>query len=210
MFTGIVTAMGTIVDDDGGESRRFTVQAPWNCADIAVGASVSCSGACLTAVGRTSDTFTVDVSGETRACTTLGDWSVGTRINLERSYHVGDEVGGHIVSGHVDAVVVVDTVRPRGESRFMSFATPVDLAPFIAEKGSVAVDGVSLTVNGVVDSGDTCLFDVNIIPHTLRETTLGNLAPGSRVNLEIDLFARYIGRMIKTGYHRRFAPDRDT
>jgi riboflavin synthase len=195
MFTGIVTALGTIgTITPLGDSAdmRLTIAAPWpDTAAIPIGASIGCSGCCLTAVEVGADWFSADASAETLGRTTLGRWRPGTRVNLERSLRVGDELGGHLVSGHVDGVGEVRSVTPEhGSIRFV-FGVPADLARFIAVKGSIAVDGVSLTVNEVTD--DT--FGVNIIPHTAAVTGFGALRPGDPVNLEIDMLARYVARL---------------
>jgi riboflavin synthase len=160
---------------------------------VAMGASIACAGVCLTVVERAHDAFAVDVSNETLACTTIGAWQVGRRVNLERPLRAGEELGGHIVSGHVDAVTRVVGRRPDGESIRLAFALPPSLAGFVAPKGSIAVDGVSLTVNEVTADA----FGVNIIPHTLAETSLGQLELESPVNIEIDLVARYVARLIR-------------
>src|SRR5271166_630758 len=195
MFTGIVTALGTVrairpLGD--GADMRLTIAAPWpDTAAIPLGASIACSGCCLTAVEVGADWFAADASAETLRLTTLGRWQPGTRVNLERSLRLGDELGGHLVSGHVDGVGEVLSAAPEhGSTRFV-FRVPADLARFIAVKGSVAVDGVSLTVNTVTD--DT--FGVNIIPHTTAVTGFGSLRPGDAVNLEIDMLARYVARL---------------
>ena len=195
MFTGIVTALGTVrAISPLGDSAdmRLTIAAPWSdTATIPIGASIGCSGCCLTAVEVGADWFAADASAETLGRTTLGRWQAGTRVNLERSLRLGDELGGHLVSGHVDGVGEVRSVTPEhGSIRFV-FRVPADLARFIAVKGSIAVDGVSLTVNEVTD--DT--FGVNIIPHTAAVTGLGALRPGDPVNLEIDMLARYVARL---------------
>jgi len=197
MFTGIVTALGAvraITPLGGGHDMRLTIAAPWpDTASIALGASIACSGCCLTAVEVGAASFTVDASAETLSKTTLGRWKVGARVNLERSLKVGDELGGHIVSGHVDGVGrTVSTAAENGSTR-LRFQVPRELAHLIAAKGSVAVDGVSLTVNDV--EGET--FGVNIIPHTASVTSLGALAPGDAVNIEIDMLARYVARLLE-------------
>jgi riboflavin synthase len=194
MFTGIVTDIGTVRAVSGTADRRFEIATRYDTAGIALGASIACAGVCLTAVETGDGWFAVDVSGETLAKTTLGDWREGTRINLERALRLGDELGGHLVSGHVDGVGRVAGRRPEGESVRLSFGAPTGLARFIASKGSVAVDGVSLTVNEV----EGATFGVNVIPHTLAETTLGGLEEGAAVNLEIDLLARYVARLHDT------------
>jgi len=198
MFTGIVTALGTVRAIEplgGGKDMRLTIAAPWpDTASIALGASIACSGCCLTAVELRPDCFAVDASAETLACTTLGTWTEGTRVNLERSLKVGDELGGHIVSGHVDGVGKALSKTPENGSIRWRFQVPRELARFIAAKGSIAIDGTSLTVNDV--QGDT--FGVNIIPHTASVTRFGSLAPGDAVNIEIDMLARYVARLAET------------
>ncbi len=195
MFTGIVTATGTVramAPIGEGRDMRMVIEAPWpDTASIAVGASIACAGCCLTAVMVGPDWFAADVSGETLACTTLGGWTPGSRLNLERSLRVGDELGGHIVSGHVDGLGTVQSVVGENGSWRVHITVPRALSRFIAAKGSVAVDGVSLTVNSV--AGD--VFGVNIIPHTWDHTTLGTLAPGAPVHIEIDMLARYVARL---------------
>jgi riboflavin synthase len=195
MFTGIITGLGTVREIrplGGGQDMRLVIATPWsNTAAIPPGASIACSGCCLTAVELGPDWFAVEVSAETLSKTTLGAWAVGSRVNLERPLKVGDELGGHIVSGHVDGVAEVLAAVPEHGSTRWSFRVPRALARFIAPKGSVAVDGVSLTVNEVGD--DT--FGVNIIPHTAAVTSFGLLRPGDRVNIEIDTLARYVARL---------------
>ena len=195
MFTGIVTGLGTvraITPQGAGADMRLVIATPWaNTAGIPEGASIACSGCCLTAVALGPDWFAVDASAETLSKTTLGRWQVGTRVNLERPLKVGDELGGHIVAGHVDGVAtVLDATSDHGSTRWR-FTVPHDLARYIAPKGSVAIDGVSLTVNEV--DGD--IFGVNIIPHTSSVTTFGHLRPGDAVNIEIDTVARYVARL---------------
>jgi riboflavin synthase len=195
MFTGIVTALGTVrgIAPLGASSdMRLTVAAPWpDAASIPIGASIGCSGCCLTAVEVGPDWFAADASAETLSKTTLGHWHAGTRVNLERSLRLGDELGGHLVSGHVDGVgETLASASEHGSTRW-TFRVPPALARFIAVKGSIAVDGVSLTVNEVTD--DT--FGVNIIPHTASVTSFGSLRPGDAVNLEIDMLARYVARL---------------
>ena len=195
MFTGIVTALGTIrsIDPIGaGKDMRLVIHAPWeDTASIALGASIACSGCCLTAVELGADWFAVDVSAETLSCTTMGTWRVGSQVNLERSLKVGDELGGHIVSGHVDGVGRTVSAVPENGSIRWTFQVPAELSRFIAEKGSIAINGVSLTVNAV--RGDT--FGVNIIPHTASVTSFATLQPGDAVNIEIDMLARYVARL---------------
>jgi riboflavin synthase len=195
MFTGIVTALGTVLEITpigSGHDLRLVVRAPWpDIGSIAIGASIACSGCCLTAVEVGVDWFAADASAETLARTTMGRWRPGTRINLERSLRLGDELGGHIVSGHVDGVGEAVASEPENGSVRWRFRVPLELARFIAVKGSVAVDGVSLTVNAA--EGDT--FAVNVIPHTAAVTGFGLLAPGGAVNVEIDMLARYVARL---------------
>ena len=193
MFTGIVTDLGevaAVLTKTGG--ARLTIKTAYQTDTIALGASIACNGCCLTAVDLKPDHFAVDVSGETLGRTTLGDWQIGRKINLERSLKMGDELGGHLVSGHVDCVAEVIECRPYGESVRFSFRVPADFAKFIAEKGSVAIDGVSLTVNEV--GPDT--FGVNVIPHTCAVTSFGQLKAGESVNIEIDMLARYVARLL--------------
>lgn len=195
MFTGIVTGLGTVREVTplgDGQDMRLVIATPWaNTAEIPLGASIACSGCCLTAVEVGADWFAADASAETLSKTTLGEWAAGTRVNLERPLKVGDELGGHIVSGHVDGVGEVISAVPENGSVRWTFRVPGPLARFIAPKGSVAVDGVSLTVNEV--SADS--FGVNIIPHTAAVTRFGLLHPGDRVNIEIDTLARYVARL---------------
>lgn len=200
MFTGIVTEIGNIIAIEDRGDRRVTVSCAMDPAKIAMGASIACSGVCLTVVDKGGVPgeawFAVDVSGETVSRTAPAQWQAGRPINLEPALKLGDELGGHIVTGHVDAVGEVVGICPEGASRRIGIAAPRELAPFIAPKGSITVDGVSLTVNEVTDQPDgTAHFALNIIPHTAEVTTLGRLAPGDKVNLEIDVLARYLKRM---------------
>lgn len=200
MFTGIVSAIGTIREARQGGDLRAVIACPFDPAGIAVGASIACSGTCLTVVdkgGVAGDAwFEVDISAESVARTVPDRWQVGSSLNLEQALKLGDELGGHIVTGHVDGVGEVLGVCPDGDSRRIGFAIAPELAPYLAPKGSVTIDGVSLTVNDVTDQPDgTCHFAVNIIPHTAEVTTLGGLAQGDKVNLEIDVLARYLKRM---------------
>ena len=193
MFTGIITdvgRVGSIEHVDGGDTR-IAVATGYDTSDIALGASIACSGVCLTVVETGRGWFAVEASNETLTRTTLGDWTKGSSVNLERALRVGDELGGHIVSGHVDGTAVVAAVEPDGASLRYVFQVDAMLAKFIAEKGSVAVDGVSLTVNGT--SGDR--FDVNIIPFTHDRTAFKELDIGARANVEIDMLARYVARL---------------
>jgi len=199
MFTGIVSDVGTIAAIEHRGDTRVRVATAYDPQTIDLGASIACSGVCLTVIDKgTDDTghwFDVQVSGETIARTAQDRWTAGRRLNLERAMRLGDELGGHIVTGHVDGVAEVVGVCPVGESHRVGFALPAALAPFVAPKGSITIDGVSLTVNAVEDRGDTTHFSVNLIPHTQAVTTLGALAPGQIVNIEIDVLARYLQRM---------------
>ncbi len=206
MFTGIVTAIGTIEKTEQHGDLRVQIACPFDPAKIAIGASIACSGVCLTVVkrgalrkaqdGRDGAWFAVDVSAETISRTAKGMWKEGAKVNLEPSLRIGDELGGHIVTGHVDAVGRVHDWQPEGDSMRATIAAPAQLAPFIAAKGSVTVDGVSLTVNSLTDRPDGSVhFGLNIIPHTAEVTTLGELRHGGEVNLEIDVVARYLQRM---------------
>ena len=198
MFTGIVTAIGTIQRVEQRGDLHVTVACPFDPATIAVGASIACSGVCLTVVDRGGEPgaawFTVDVSAETVSRTAKGMWHEGRRINLEPSLRLGDEMGGHIVSGHVDGLGRIVSVTPEGGSHRIEIEAPAPLHRYIAPKGSITVDGVSLTVNAV----EGPRFEVNIIPHTWEATTLGALKPGDAVNLEIDMLARYLARWQET------------
>ncbi|NAZ35986.1 riboflavin synthase [Rubellimicrobium sp. CFH 75288] len=194
MFTGIVTDLGEVIAVRPGGDRRVRLATAYDPGTLALGASVACDGVCLTVVDRGADPrpwFEVQVSAETLARTTLGEWVPGRRVNLERSLRVGDELGGHIVSGHVDGVAEVTETRPEGDSLRVVLRAPSALARFIAPKGSVALDGTSLTVNEV--EGEA--FGINLIPHTRAVTTWGEVRPGRRVNLEVDTMARYVARL---------------
>ena len=199
MFTGIITALGTVREVrplGGGHDMRLVVGAPWpDTSSIAIGASVACSGCCLTAVEVGPDWFAVDVSAESLSRTTLGRWRPGARVNLERSLRLGDELGGHLVSGHVDGLGETLSQAPENGSTRWRFAVPRDLARFIAAKGSVCIDGVSLTVN----EADGATFGVNVIPHTSEVTGFATLRPGDPVNIEIDMLARYVARLAEFG-----------
>jgi riboflavin synthase len=200
MFTGIITALGHVRSIDPiaqGHDMRLVIETPaafLSDPPAALGASIACSGCCLTAVEFGAGWFAVDASAETLAHTKLGSWVVGSRVNLERSLRLGDELGGHLVSGHVDGVGTAISATPENASMRWVFRVPADLARFVAVKGSVAVDGVSLTVNEV--RGDT--FGVNIIPHTTSVTGFGTLKPNDPVNIEIDTLARYVARLAET------------
>lgn len=200
MFTGIITAVGTIREARAQGDLHAVIACPYDPAHIAIGASIACSGVCLTVVergGQPGDAwFAVDISGETVSRTVPGRWVEGAQLNLEPAMKLGDELGGHIVTGHVDGVGrVVSRAEVGGSIRFW-VETPADLAPYVAAKGSITVDGVSLTVNEIADQPDgACHFMLNIIPHTAEVTTIGALQAGDAVNLEIDVLARYLQRM---------------
>ncbi|WP_278068972.1 riboflavin synthase [Brevundimonas sanguinis] len=195
MFTGIVTDIGRVRSvRETNRDRRYEVETVWDTATIDLGASISHAGCCLTVTEKGEGWFAVEVSGETLSKTKLGDWSENTRVNLERAVKLGDELGGHIVSGHVDGLGEVVSITPEGGSHRIVIDAPAPLHRFIAPKGSITVDGVSLTVNGVHERR----FDVNIIPHTWDATTLGGLKVGEKVNLEIDMLARYLARWQET------------
>ena len=193
MFTGIITDIGRIAEiDDRRGDLRLTIETSFDLNDVALGASIASNGVCLTVIEKLPGAYRVDVSAETVAKTTVGDWKVGTAVNLERSLKLGDELGGHLVYGHVDGVIKVVSVTPDGDSHRWRFQAPPSLSRFIAAKGSVALNGVSLTVNEV--EGD--IFGVNIIPHTAQQTTFGQTAAGDSINLEVDMLARYVARLV--------------
>jgi riboflavin synthase len=197
MFTGLVECTGLVAArSKRGPAERLSLSAPFT--DLELGESISVSGACLTVVSHGGGRFEVDVSAETLARTSLGRLQIGSKVNLERALQLGDRLGGHLVSGHVDGLARVIAVEPSGEARAFTFEAPGELAPFLAAKGSVALDGVSLTVNAVTGSR----FTVMLIPHTLAVTTLGNCAPGQELNLEVDLVARYVVRYLASGAER--------
>ena len=191
MFTGIVTHIGSVRQIIKGGDTRLEITVPFEIGDLDIGASVACSGACMTVIEKGADWFAVSVSGESLAKTTLGRWPEGTAVNLERALKAGDEMGGHIVSGHVDGVGALVFMAREGDSTRMTFEAPESLRQFIASKGSITIDGISLTVN---DVGSTT-FDINVIPHTQAVTTLGERQVGDAVNLEIDMLARYVARL---------------
>lgn len=195
MFTGIVTDMGRVRAVEPAGDVRFTIETAYDLATVEIGASISCDGCCLTAVDKGDGWFAVTASAETLGCTTLGGWRAGSRVNLERSLRVGDELGGHIVSGHVDGVATVASRRAEGDSIRFAFDLPAPLAPYVAAKGSIALNGVSLTVNEI----EGARFGVNVIPHTQKVTTFGALREGDGVNVEIDLLARYVARLVGKG-----------
>ncbi|MFA6606852.1 MAG: riboflavin synthase [Sphingomonas sp.] len=199
MFTGIITDIGTIDRVEARGDRRIFVRTDYDMAGVDLGASIACSGVCLTVIDKSGagepGWFAADVSGETVSRTPPQQWTTGRRLNLERALKLGEELGGHIVTGHVDGIGSVVSVSDDSDSRKIDIAVPADLAPFVAQKGSITVDGVSLTVNAVADHGTTSHFSLNIIPHTQAMTTLGDLHPGDAVNIEIDVLARYLKRM---------------
>lgn len=195
MFTGIITDIGTIRNAEQRGDLRLVVETAYDTTTVDLGASIACSGVCLTVVDKGPGWFAVDVSGETRSRTADGQWLAGSRLNLERAMKLGEELGGHIVTGHVDGIGTVVSVEPEGDSHRVVIAAPVDLAPFIAPKGSIALDGISLTVNTVADDAAGTRFSINIIPHTAEMTTFSTLEPGRPLNIEIDVLARYLGRM---------------
>ena len=192
MFTGIVTGIGRIAQTEDRGDLRVRIACDYDLSTVDLGASIACSGVCLTVVDKGPDWFAVDVSGETQSRTPAATWLEGSALNLERSLRVGDEMGGHIVTGHVDGTGEVLSVTPDGGSLRVEIAAPPVLAPYIAAKGSVSLDGVSLTVNAV--EGET--FTVNLIPHTAAVTTLDGIASGRRLNIEIDILTRYLARMM--------------
>jgi len=193
MFTGIITDVGQVRRLYRGDLLDLTIATAFDTAAIPLGASIACSGACLTVVSVEPGAFAVQASIETLTCTTLGEWQEGTPVNLEKSLRLGDELGGHLVLGHVDGIARIVERRPEAESVRFVFEAPEALMPFIAPKGSVALDGVSLTVNGVAQTR----FGVNIIPHTLARTNFGSSQTGQSMNLEIDLIARYVARLLR-------------
>ena len=202
MFTGIVTDIGTVRSAEQRGDLRLVIETAYDIDTVELGASIACSGACLTVVDKGGDWFAVDISGETVSKTAAERWQEGARVNLERSLRLGDEVGGHIVTGHVDAVGQVVGVCPEGDSKRVGISVPRSLGAMIAAKGSVALDGVSMTVNDVRDAEDgTTHFSVNLIPHTAQHTSLGDLAPGGQLNVEVDVLARYIERMLAARAH---------
>lgn len=194
MFTGIVTDLGRVRRIRKAALAELTISTHFDAAAIPIGASIACSGACLTVIAVEDIAFVAQASAETLACTTIGAWTEGTAVNLERSLRLGDELGGHLVSGHVDGLVRISERQPEAESVRFTFEAPEELMPFIAPKGSVTLDGVSLTVNEI--SGNR--FGVNIIPHTLACTNFSEARPGQHMNLEIDMIARYVARLLGT------------
>jgi riboflavin synthase len=195
MFTGIVTDVGTVRSAEQRGDLRLTIGCAFDMDRVDIGASIACSGVCLTVVDKGPDWFAVDVSSETVSRTAADLWHKGARLNLERSLRLGDELGGHIVTGHVDAVATMESAEPDGDSLRIALTVAKPLGQMIAPKGSITLDGVSLTVNQVEDAGDATRFAVNIIPHTAQHTTLRSMAAGRQLNVEIDVLARYLDRM---------------
>ncbi len=195
MYTGIITDVGRVRAIQPAGDIRYEVETAWDTSDIALGASIAVSGPCFTVTETGPNWFAFTASAETLSRTAMADWQIGRPVNLERSLRMGDELGGHLVSGHVDGVATIAAIRPEGDSKRFVFAPPADLLPFIAPKGSVCLDGVSLTVNEV----EADRFGVNIIPHTQSATTFGSAREGDRVNVEIDMLARYVARLLNKG-----------
>ena len=199
MFTGIITDLGMIEKVETRGDLRVRIGCGYDMAGVDLGASIACSGVCLTVVDKGGGWFAVDVSAETRARTAPGMWTEGRRLNLERALRIGDELGGHIVTGHVDGVGRIEAVAAEGDSARLTITADAALAAFIAAKGSIALDGVSLTVNEVAGQpGGGVRFEVNIIPHTAALTSFGTVEAGDGINIEIDLIARYLGRLLES------------
>ena len=201
MFTGIITDIGTVRSVEPRGDLRLVIGCNYDLSTVDLGASIACSGVCLTVVDKAEDWFAVDVSGETLSKTAPDLWQEGAQLNLERALRLGDELGGHLVTGHVDGLAEVIGVYPEGGSTRIGFRLPSSLGPAMAPKGSVTVDGVSLTVNDVRDESDGTHFSVNIIPHTAEQTTLRDITLGRQVNVEIDVLARYLQRMLDARQH---------
>lgn len=201
MFTGIVTDVGTVVSAEQKADLRLTIRCGYDLSSIDLGASIACSGVCLTVVDKGDDWFAVDLSMETLSRTAADSWREGARLNLERSLRVGDELGGHFVTGHVDCIGEVVDVAPEGGSTRIVVAIPSSYAPLVAGKGSIALNGVSLTINDVRDGDGSTQVTVNVIPHTAAHTTLGALTAGGQLNVEFDVLARYLDRMIAARTH---------
>jgi riboflavin synthase len=196
MFTGIITDIGTVTKAEQRGDLRLIIQSGYDMAGVDLGASIACSGCCLTVVDKGADWFAVDASAETLSKTAQGMWAEGRKLNLERALKIGDELGGHIVTGHVDGIGEIVSVVLEGGSHRVDVKVPADIAPYMATKGSVTVDGVSLTVNAVADNADgSAIFGLNIIPHTWAVTAFADLVVGQAVNIEIDVLARYLARM---------------
>jgi riboflavin synthase len=197
MFTGIITDIGRIEAAEQRGDLRLRIACGYDMESVDLGASIACSGVCLTVVDKGDDWFAVDVSAETHSRTAPDMWEEGRRLNLERALKVGDELGGHIVTGHVDGIGEVEAVLPVGDSKRLTIVAGDEVAPYLAAKGSVCLDGVSLTVNEVENLSDGVRFAINVIPHTAQQTTFDEIVPGRFVNIEIDILARYLGRMME-------------
>ncbi|MEE2654452.1 MAG: riboflavin synthase [Pseudomonadota bacterium] len=193
MFTGIITDVGEVRSVEQKGDFRVEINTRYDTSEIDLGASISCSGACLTVIEKGQNWFAIEASSETVDRTTIGDWSVGTKVNTERALKLGEELGGHIVSGHIDGIAKIISTEPEGDSIRFEFESPENLKCFISEKGSVALDGVSLTVNNVLGNR----FEVNIISHTQTNTTFSQRSVGDKINLEIDMLARYVSRLLE-------------
>ena len=191
MFTGIITDVGSILSLEQSGDTKIKIKTAFETSGIDIGASIACSGVCLTVTDKGDDWFAVEASAETLSCTNLGNWKEGSAVNLERVLKMGDELGGHVVTGHVDAVISVKDMETIGDSTKVTFSLPKDYAGFVAQKGSVTLDGISLTVNSVGDD----FFTVNVISHTKGNTTFDGLSVGQSINMEIDVLARYVSRM---------------
>lgn len=194
MFTGIITDVGRIRSIERRGDTRIEIDSAYDLDGVAIGASIACGGACMTVVDKRDGAFAIDVSNESLSRTSIGTWVVGTEVNLERSLKLGDEMGGHVVTGHVDGLAILESVEPVGDSHRIQILAPQGLEGFVAEKGSIALDGVSLTVNGVQDRR----FWINLIPHTWAHTTFRNRRPGDVLNMEVDPLARYVARLLST------------
>ena len=197
MFTGIITDIGSIAEAEQRGDLRLRIRCGYDMSTVDLGASIACSGVCLTVVDKGDDWFAVDLSAETVSRTAQGQWNAGARLNLERSLKLGEEMGGHIVTGHIDGIGEVIAADPVGDSLELTISAPDELARLIAAKGSITLNGVSLTVNTVSDTDDGCRFTINLIPHTAEVTTFDEVAAGQPINIEIDILARYLARMTK-------------
>lgn len=193
MFTGIITDLGSVKSIEKTGDTRFVFETSYDMSSVDIGGSIACNGACMTVIEKGNNWFAITASGESLSKTTMGSWEVGSKINFERACKVGDELGGHIVSGHVDGVAEIISITEEGDSHRFKFRAPQELKKFIAPKGSVTLNGISLTVNEVEDD----VFGINIIPHTMEVTNLGVSKVGDRVNLEIDMLARYVARLLE-------------
>ncbi|MBL4838528.1 MAG: riboflavin synthase [Kordiimonadaceae bacterium] len=199
MFTGIITDVGTVRSIEGDSDLRIAITTGFDTSTIDIGASIACSGVCLTVVDKGEDWFSADVSNASLQVTNLSGWKKGSLVNLERALKLGEELGGHIVTGHVDAVGNIETFKPSGDSMLLEIAVSADIGKHIAQKGSVTVDGVSLTVNDVTDTDTTTVFSLNIIPHTQDATAFRTNVVGDKMNIEFDILARYVARLQERG-----------